>query len=159
MSERRDSASRESVELRLGRYAWAVDRRLAAWQAAGFGRRLWEKDSRLWTSDPKTPEIADRLGWLGLPTAMQPRLPEIEALGEAARAEGVRDAVVLGMGGSSLAPEVFARTFGRASGHPRLRVLDSTHPEAVAELAASLDLARTIFVVSSKSGTTTEMLS
>jgi len=159
MSERRDSASRESVDLRLGRYAGAVDRRLAAWQAAGFGRRLWEKDPTLWTSDPKTPEIADRLGWLGLPTAMRPRLPEIEALGEAAKAEGVRDAVVLGMGGSSLAPEVFARTFASAPGHPSLRVLDSTHPDAVAALAASLDLARTIFVVSSKSGTTTEMLS
>src|SRR5258708_7120177 len=80
-------------------------------------------------------------------------------MGDAAKAEGMRDAVVLGMGGSSLAPEVFARTFAPAPGHPRLWVLDSTHPEAVAELAGRLDPARTIFVVSSKSGTTTEMLS
>ncbi|HET9225436.1 MAG TPA: phosphoheptose isomerase, partial [Thermoanaerobaculia bacterium] len=72
---------------------------------------------------------------------------------------GIRDAVVLGMGGSSLAPEVFARTYGSANGYPRLTVLDSTHPEAVRSLAARLDPARTLFVVSSKSGTTTETLS
>ncbi|HYL04784.1 MAG TPA: hypothetical protein VE075_02025 [Thermoanaerobaculia bacterium] len=159
MSELHDSGRQDAVEMRLGRYAGAVERRLAAWQAASFGSRLWQKDPTLWTSDPRTPEIADRLGWLGLPASMQPRLATLEALGEAARADGLRDAVVLGMGGSSLAPEVFARTFAPAPGHPRLSVLDSTHPDAVAELAARLDLARTVFVVSSKSGTTTEMLS
>ncbi|HEV3459023.1 MAG TPA: hypothetical protein VHG32_20925 [Thermoanaerobaculia bacterium] len=159
MSEPRDSGRQKAVEMRLGRYAGAVEQRLAAWQAASFGRRLWQKDPTLWTSDPRTPEIADRLGWLGLPSSMRQRLAVLEALGDAAKAEGMHDAVVLGMGGSSLAPEVFARTFGPAPAHPRLRVLDSTHPEAVAELAGRLDLARTIFVVSSKSGTTTEMLS
>jgi transaldolase/glucose-6-phosphate isomerase len=159
MSELHDSGKQDAVELRLGRYAAAVERRLAAWQAASFGGRLWRKDPTLWTSDPGTPEIVDRLGWLDLPSSMRPRLPTLTELGDAAKAEGMRDAVVLGMGGSSLAPEVFARTFGPAPGHPRLWVLDSTHPEAVAELAGRLDLARTIFVVSSKSGTTTEMLS
>jgi transaldolase/glucose-6-phosphate isomerase len=159
MSEPHDSGRQNAVEMRLGRYAAAVERRLAAWQAAGFGRRLWQKDPTLWTSDPGTPEIADRLGWLDLPSSMRPRLGALKQLGDAAKAAGMRDAVVLGMGGSSLAPEVFARTFGPGPGHPRLWVLDSTHPDAVAELAGRLDLARTIFVVSSKSGTTTEMLS
>ncbi|MBV8203199.1 MAG: phosphoheptose isomerase, partial [Acidobacteria bacterium] len=159
MSEPRDAGKQDAVTMSLGRYAAAVERRLAAWQAAGFGRRLWQKDPTLWTSDPGTPEIADRLGWLDLPSSMRPRLAGFQALGDAAQAAGMHDAVVLGMGGSSLAPEVFAHTFGPGPGHPRLWVLDSTHPEAVAELAGRLDLARTIFVVSSKSGTITEMLS
>jgi transaldolase/glucose-6-phosphate isomerase len=159
MSERHDMGGQALPEMRLGRYAAAVEQRLARWQAERFGERLWQKDPTLWTSDPRTPEIADRLGWLDLPAAMRPRVAALQALGTEARAEGTRDAVVLGMGGSSLAPEVFARTFGPAPGHPRLTVLDSTHPVAVAGLAARLDLARTLFVVSSKSGTTTEMLS
>ncbi len=75
------------------------------------------------------------------------------------RSEGFRDTVVLGMGGSSLAPEVYARTFGSAPGYPELSVLDSTHPEAVRALAGRLNPTRTLFLVSSKSGTTTEMLS
>jgi transaldolase/glucose-6-phosphate isomerase len=159
MSELHDAGARGGEELRLGRYAAAAERRLARWQVEGFGKRLWQKDPTLWTSDPRTPEIADRLGWLDLPDSMQVRLPMLRQLGEQAKADGMLDAVVLGMGGSSLAPEVFSRTFDRGSGSPRLAVLDSTHPRAVAELAGRLDPARTIFVVSSKSGTTTEMLS
>jgi transaldolase / glucose-6-phosphate isomerase len=159
MSDGHDAGETGPDQLRLGRYAAAVERRLARWQEEGFGRRLWAKDPELWAADPKTPEIVDRLGWLDLPATMRPRLAALQGLGDEAKARGVRDAVVLGMGGSSLAPEVFARTFGPAPGHPRLTVLDSTHPAAVAELAARLDLARTLFVVSSKSGTTTEMLS
>jgi transaldolase / glucose-6-phosphate isomerase len=158
MSERHDARG-GGEDLRLGSHAAAAERRLARWQAEDFGKRLWRKDPTLWTPDPKTPEIADRLGWLDLPESMQARLGALRQLGEQARAEGVRDAVVLGMGGSSLAPEVFSRTFAPGAGFPRLSVLDSTHPQAVAELASRLDPARTLFVVSSKSGTTTEMLS
>jgi transaldolase/glucose-6-phosphate isomerase len=159
MGERHDEARDGSEELQLGRYAAAAERRLARWQAEEFGKRLWRKDPSLWTSDPRTPEIVDRLGWLDLPDSMRERLSTLLQLGDQAAAEGLRDAVVLGMGGSSLAPEVFSRTLERGAGHPRLSVLDSTHPLAVAELAERLDAARTLFVVSSKSGTTTEMLS
>jgi transaldolase / glucose-6-phosphate isomerase len=159
MSQRHEVGGHGPGELRLGRYAAAVERRLESWRAEAFGKRLWQKDPTLWTSDPKTPEIVNRLGWLDLPESMRPRLAALQGLAEAARSDGLRDAVVLGMGGSSLAPEVFARTFGPAPGFPAGRVLDSTHPAAVAALAADLDLARTWFVVSSKSGTTTEMLS
>ncbi len=159
MSQRHEVGGHGPGELRLGRYAAAVERRLESWRAQAFGKRLWQKDPTLWTSDPKTPEIANRLGWLDLPESMRSRLAALQGLAEAARSDGLRDAVVLGMGGSSLAPEVFARTFGPAPGYPAGRVLDSTHPAAVAALAADLDLARTWFVVSSKSGTTTEMLS
>ena len=83
----------------------------------------------------------------------------LSRLAREAAAEGLRDAVVLGMGGSSLAPEVYARTFGPAFGQPALTVLDSTHPDAVRSLSSRLDPAKSLFVVSSKSGTTTEMRS
>ena len=132
--------------------------RLREWEADGFVRRMLEHDPALWAARG-TPEIEDRLGWLDLPTSMALKADDLMQFGREVVAEGVRDAVVLGMGGSSLAPEVFQTTFGSAPGHPRLSVLDSTHPAAVTALAEKLDLARTIFVVSSKSGTTTEMLS
>ena len=87
------------------------------------------------------------------------RSRDLTQFGRDVASEGFTDVVVLGMGGSSLAPEVFQSTFGNADGHPRLTVLDSTHPAAVTALTSALDLSRTLFVVSSKSGTTTEMLS
>ena len=135
-----------------------IEARLRQWEADGFVRRMLELDPTLWAARG-TPEIEDRLGWLNLPTSMAPKADDLMQFGQEVAAEGVRDAVVLGMGGSSLAPEVFQTTFGNAPGFPRLSVLDSTHPAAVTALAEKLDLARTIFVVSSKSGTTTEMLS
>lgn len=146
------------AELRLGRYESAVQARLERWQAEGFGRRLWGKDHTVWSARP-VPELSDRLGWLKLPESMRTQAEDLARFGQEVRADGFRDAVVLGMGGSSLAPEVFARAFGSGNGFPSLTVLDSTHPEAVRSLAARLDPARTLFVVSSKSGTTTETLS
>ncbi|HVF60554.1 MAG TPA: hypothetical protein VNJ70_12180 [Thermoanaerobaculia bacterium] len=148
----------DGMELRLGEHGRAVGARLARWQEEDFARRLWDRDPTLWSPEP-LPELGDRLGWLALPETMASELPELEGFGEALAAEGVRDLVVLGMGGSSLAPEVFARVFGPRPGHPRLSVLDSTHPDAVQGLAARFDLGRTLFLVSSKSGTTTETLS
>ena len=146
------------AELRLGRYEPAVQARLERWQSEGFGSRLWGKDHTVWSPQP-VPELTDRLGWLKLPESMRTQAEDLARFGQEARAAGFRDAVVLGMGGSSLAPEVFARTYGSGQGYPALSVLDSTHPEAVRSLAARLDLTRTLFVVSSKSGTTTETLS
>lgn len=145
-------------DLRLGGYAAAVDARLARWQEEAFGRRLWEKDYRLWSPEP-IPELSDRLGWLDLPNSMTAAVDTLSRLAREVAAEGIRDAVVLGMGGSSLAPEVFARTFAPAFGHPALTVLDSTHPDAVRALGTRLDPEKSLFVVSSKSGTTTEMRS
>ncbi|MEO6192853.1 MAG: hypothetical protein ABIS20_07580 [Thermoanaerobaculia bacterium] len=145
-------------DLRLGGYAAAVDARLARWQEEAFGRRLWEKDYRLWSPEP-IPELSDRLGWLDLPNSMTAAVDTLSRLAREVAAEGIRDAVVLGMGGSSLAPEVFARTFAPAFGHPALTVLDSTHPDAVRALGTRIDPEKSLFVVSSKSGTTTEMRS
>jgi transaldolase/glucose-6-phosphate isomerase len=145
-------------EISAGPVAPAAAARIQGWHEAAFARRFWEKDYKLW-SPTTVPEITDRMGWLRLPEAMREQIAALVEFREEIRREGFRDAVLLGMGGSSLAPEVFARTFGSAPGCPRLTVLDSTHPAAVRGVEASLDLAHTLFLVSSKSGTTTEMLS
>ncbi|MGC8723961.1 MAG: bifunctional transaldolase/phosoglucose isomerase [Acidobacteriota bacterium] len=144
--------------LGLGASADAVEARLAAWSGEKFAARLWKKDTTLW-SERQVPELADRLGWLNLPETMLEAAADLEALATEVREEGLRHAVVLGMGGSSLAPEVFSRTFAASQGAPELAVLDSTHPRAVLDLAERLDTKRTLFMVSSKSGTTLETLS
>jgi transaldolase/glucose-6-phosphate isomerase len=143
---------------RLGACAARVAARLAAWEDEGFARRLWAKDTTLWSAEP-VPELADRLGWLALHETARDALPAIEVLAREASAERRRHVVLLGMGGSSLAPEVFQRTFGAAPGHPKLVVLDSTHPDAVRAVASHVDPATALFLVSSKSGTTLETLS
>ncbi|MDE0197245.1 MAG: hypothetical protein OXK78_03565 [Caldilineaceae bacterium] len=109
----------------------------------------------MWSDKPD--EIVDRLGWLDIAVRMEEERHCISALLQDLQQEGYTQAVLLGMGGSSLAPEVFARTFG--SGPMSLRILDSTHPAAVQSVAANLDAARTLFIVATKSGTTAETLS
>jgi transaldolase/glucose-6-phosphate isomerase len=146
------------LELRLGPYQSRVDERLAAWKAIGFGLKLWNKDTKLWAHDP-APEISGRLGWLDLPVLMQDQAEDILAFAEEVKSERFSHAVVLGMGGSSLAPDVFQKTFGSRPGYPKLLVLDSTHPASVLAVEKSIDLAHTLFIVSSKSGTTVEPLS
>jgi transaldolase / glucose-6-phosphate isomerase len=143
--------------LALGDLAPAVDAQLAEWERAEFGRRLWEKDPTLWSPEPFPPELADRLGWLDLATA-EPE-PDITRLAARAAAEDIRHVVLLGMGGSSLAPEVFSRAIGSGPGRPALLVLDSTHPGAVRSVRDTIDPRHTWFLVSSKSGTTLETLS
>ena len=118
--------------------------------------RIWARDHTAWKPDPT--EIADRLGWLDVVYAMQAHVAALRAFAEEARSEGVRHVVLLGMGGSSLGPEVLRQTFGSAPGFPKLIVLDSTVPDAVAAVTREIDAAATLFSVSSKSGTTTEPL-
>jgi transaldolase/glucose-6-phosphate isomerase len=144
----------DPVSMSLGSAQTAVDKRLADWQAADFGRRLWAKDFTLWAKEPA--EISNRLGWLTLPETMSAPAADLAQFVEAARSDGFDNVVLLGMGGSSLAPEVFETTFGHRSGYPDLCVLDSTHPDAVRAVEKTADLAHTLFIVSSKSGTTTE---
>ena len=145
-------------QLSLGRYQSAVEKRVRAWQADRFACRLWKKEPTLWFPQP-VPEITDRLGWLNLPEMMHERLDDLLGFAAEVKAEGMTHVVLLGMGGSSLAPEVFQRSFGHASGYPALSVLDSTHPAAVQAVEDRVDLPRTLFLVSSKSGATTESLS
>ena len=120
-------------------------------------RRIRERDHTVWRPDPR--EIVDRLGWLDAGEFLRPRLGDLDAFVEQVRAEGYRDVVLLGMGGSCLGPEVLRRSYGPADGYPRLTMLDSTVPGQVSAVATSIDPARTIFIVSSKSGGTIETLS
>ncbi len=144
--------------LRLGEYAELVDIRIDAWADASFVRRLWSKDHALWSAEPQ-PEITDRLGWLTLPESMHDLLDDLCGFADGVKADGTRHVVLMGMGGSSLAPEVYQRTFGNRSGYPELIVLDSTHPDAVRAVDSQIDPASTLFLLSSKSGTTLEPLS
>lgn len=131
---------------------------IASWNETDRIKRIWQGDPTVFSDDPDVPELANRLGWIDLHRSMRPALPEIERV--ASELAPTADHVVLcGMGGSSLAPEVFARTFGSASGHPELIVLDSTHPEAVVDVRGRIDPDRTVFVISSKSGSTLETMS
>jgi len=142
----------------LGGVQASFERRVGLWGSSEFSRKLWSKDYTLWSPEPAA-EITDRLGWLTLPDAMKEQAGEITEFARQVRDEGFRHVVLLGMGGSSLAPEVFQQTLGNAPGYPSLTVLDSTHPAAVRATERKIDLARTLFLVSSKSGTTIEPLS
>jgi glucose-6-phosphate isomerase len=121
-------------------------------------RRIWSKDDTLWGAHD-APEISDRLGWLTITEQMQEAADDLIAFADEVAAQGTRDVVLLGMGGSSLAPEVIRQSFGDQPGRPRLRVLDSTDAGAVRAVQESLDLERTLFLVSTKSGGTIETLS
>lgn len=136
----------------------AVNATFSRWTRAGMVDRFWSGDPSIWSDDPETPELSNRLGWIDLHETMRSELPKITAV-----ADEVRDrsdhVVVCGMGGSSLAPDVFSAVFGSEPGYPQLIVLDSTHPDAVRDVRSQIDPKRTTFVVSSKSGSTLETLS
>ncbi|MCI0344416.1 MAG: glucose-6-phosphate isomerase [Chloroflexi bacterium] len=124
-----------------------------------WAERLMDRDTSLWSSDARVRvAIANRLGWLDAPEQFQDRIAGLEGFGDGIRDDGFRTAVVMGMGGSSLAPEVLFRTFGPAEGWLDLRILDSTDPLSVARTVDDLDPLSTLWIVASKSGTTTEPL-
>jgi transaldolase/glucose-6-phosphate isomerase len=142
----------------LGALQPAVDTQVAKLQKDEAGRRLWAKDSTLWSADPaKREEIRDRLGWLNVAEKMLERASEFRELAKAGRAYS--DVVLLGMGGSSLGPDVLRNTFGAAKGYPKLHVLDTTDPATILATRRKIQLGKTLFVVASKSGETTETLS
>jgi transaldolase/glucose-6-phosphate isomerase len=127
-----------------------VDEITAEWRARGNIRKLWQHDKSLWTDGDE-----DRwLGWLD--PLDDDEIAEYSAFAGEIKQEGFKDALLLGMGGSSLGPQVLAETFGQRDGWPRLRILDSTVPAQIREIEADLDLNRTLFIVCSKSGGTTE---
>ncbi|MCX6072219.1 MAG: hypothetical protein NTU91_15420, partial [Chloroflexi bacterium] len=146
------------AQAELGDLAQDIPGVLASLDDNKVGPRLWHHDVSLWTDVPAEAEEASRrLGWLTLPEVMQAQIGELQAFAEEARRDGLRRAVVLGMGGSSLAPDVFRRMLHPGSGM-RLHVLDSTDPEMVDCIARAAPPGETLYVVSSKSGTTTEPL-
>src|SRR5216683_2067229 len=163
-----DTLKKESAKIRAGKgpRQWyslatlqpAVDARLAQLQKDDAPRRLWAKDSTLWSSDPaKRDEIRDRLGWLSVAEQMLEHVQEFRDLARDGRTYS--DVVLLGMGGSSLCPDVLRNTFGSTKGHPKLHVLDTTDPATILGVRARIRIQDTLFIVASKSGETTETLS
>ncbi len=142
----------------LGRLQPAVDAQMAKLQKDDAPRRLWAKDSTLWTADPaKRQEIHDRLGWLDVADKMLEKNHQFTALAKDGR--DYTDVVLLGMGGSSLCPDVLRNTFGAVKGHPRLHVLDTTDPSTILGVRSKIKIPSSLFIVASKSGETTETLS
>ena len=137
-----------------GEYLSNVEAALADLQERDVVGRIWGKDHTVWK--PDAAEIGNRLGWLTVTDLMSERVPALRAFAEEIRTAGYRHVVLLGMGGSSLGPEVLRQTFGSAAGYPELIVLDSTVPVRVLEVTGAIDPARTLFLVSSKSGSTVE---
>jgi glucose-6-phosphate isomerase len=136
-----------------------VDDALNRAVAESWATRIWQRDTSLWTSDEKVAAlVANRLGWLDLPTAFRDEIEILEAFAAGVRAEGFVRAVVAGMGGSSLAPSVIAATMRPVVTGIAVDVLDSTDPDAVRAATDASDPAATLYVIASKSGTTTEPL-
>jgi transaldolase/glucose-6-phosphate isomerase len=146
-----------SIQAQLDGYQSRLDAALSEIASQRVIQRIWLLDHTVWKPEPN--EIANRLGWLDVAAEMRGELPRLEALAEQVRMAGCTHALLLGMGGSSLAPEVLRKTFGVAPGFLDLAVLDSTDPGAVLEYTRQLDPARTLYIVSTKSGGTVETFS
>src|SRR4029077_14521320 len=132
--------------------AEAVEAALEEWRSGGKVRRLWAGDASLWTE-------TDEGRWLGWLTIVDEQLKvagHLEAFAAEVKRAGFTDVLLLGMGGSSLGPEVLAQSFGSRPGFPRLQIVDSTDPAQLRRIEGSIDLKRTLFIVSSKSGSTLE---
>jgi transaldolase/glucose-6-phosphate isomerase len=138
----------------LGPLDEPVDARLAAMGKESTVPRVWRNDNTVWKPAPT--EITDRLGWLVVMDTMQEQVADLERFAKKAASDGLRTAVLCGMGGSSLAPEVFARTYGAADGALELVVLDTTHPAAIERVTGELPPEETLYIIASKSGTTLE---
>lgn len=150
---------RHDVALSLGRLEQPVAEALEQAAEQRIVERMWQRDTSLWAADASgREEIAGRLGWLDAPGRMREQAGSLRAFADGVRGEELIHAVVLGMGGSSLAPEVLGETFGPAEGYLHVDVLDDTSVSAVQRIEDRVDVARTLFLVSSKSGTTAETL-
>jgi len=127
---------------------------------AEFPSRLWRKDASLWKKDAAAQKIINNaMGWLRVPEMMAEQAADLKEFANSVRGDGIKHVVLLGMGGSSLCPEVFARTFSNAKEYPKLHVLDSTVPDWIRSVERAISPKETLFIVSSKSGGTIETLS
>ncbi|MDT7541457.1 MAG: transaldolase / glucose-6-phosphate isomerase [Acidobacteriota bacterium] len=153
------SGINERLAFSPGKYADAVQTALKEAEQAEAMRRIWRKDAALWKTDAAHQKIIDNaLGWLTVIDKMSGSADELLRFATEIREAGFKHVMVCGMGGSSLCPEVLRQTFGQQQGSPELLVLDSTDPDTIASFASRIDVERTLFVISSKSGTTTEPL-
>ena len=156
-SEAKLEADRNALSVSLGRYGGAVKAALEEAARANVIERIWNKDATLWKSEAAHQKIiANSLGWLTVPGEMLAVAEELKDFAAAVSASGFQHVMVCGMGGSSLCPEVLRQTFGRQEGFPELLVLDSTDPDTINSFNQQIDLEKTLFVIASKSGTTTE---
>ena len=130
----------------------AVKKNINDWRATGKVRRLWEGDATLWTGEDEI----KWLGWLGITDEQLANSAKLKSFADETKNAGFSDILLLGMGGSSLCPEVLAMTFPQTPGFPRLHILDSTDPAQIRSTEKKIDLAKTLFIVSSKSGSTLE---
>ena len=145
------AVTRRSYQLPSG-LDQSVKAAIEDWKANNKVQRLWARDASLWTNADE----GDWLGWLGITEDQIGHLTQFKLLADEIRSAGYTHAVLLGMGGSSLCVEVMEKTFGRGAGAPKMHVLDSTDPAQIRDVESSIDIARTIFIVSSKSGSTLE---
>lgn len=144
--------------LRLGQYQAAVDAKIAELTAQKFTAGFWQKDATLWTTDAAGQEsIRSFMGWLRVAETMVEAAPKLEAFLQEVKDAGFKHVVVMGMGGSSMAPIVFEKSFPQGEGLP-MSILDTTDPGTVRQIEESVPLAETLFIVASKSGTTAEPL-
>ncbi len=155
-----ETALNPSQEIFWGAYENTVQEWIERQAKAKTIERLWEKDASLWKKNPADQkEIKSRLGWLAAPKKMHESLRELNAFAAQIKDTHFSHIVLLGMGGSSLAPELFQATFGNKPGYPELLVLDSTDPGRIKDFESKIDLEKTLFIVSSKSGGTIELVS
>ena len=144
----------EQLGVHLGPWLTRIEATLADFDRQQVIARIWHGDHTVWKPDPT--EISGHLGWLTVTDTMRQQVPALTSFADEVREAGFRHVVLLGMGGSSLGPEVLRQAFGSAPGYPELLVLDSTVPAWVVSVAQAVDPARSLFLVSSKSGSTTE---
>ncbi len=145
------------MHVNLGALHGTVEAALHEMALTRLVARLWSKDHQLWKPEPT--EIANRLGWLTVAEQLREKVGPLQSFVQGVRSAGFRDVVLLGMGGSSLGPEVFRCSFGSTRGFPRLWVLDSTVPGFVRQVTKTINPAKTLFILASKSGGTIEVMS
>jgi len=145
------------VSFLLGSYQSAVTNAVDKMRRSNIAARIWANDFHVWKPSPQ--EISNRLAWLHAPLETSANVKSIRASLEPFTNGSIEDVVLLGMGGSSLSAEVFNNIFGSAPGFPRLQILDTTDPQVIHDVAEKLNLAKTLFIVSSKSGSTLEIVS
>lgn len=145
------------MRVSFGNYQKVIEKSLNHISRERIIARTWQKDFTVWGNSPE--EISNRLGWLDCVEVTKKSISEINTFVDEVRKEGFTDALLMGMGGSSLAPEVFRLTFGVRKGYLDLHVLDSTHPEAILDYEKKLDPEKTLYIVSTKSGGTVETMS